>query len=159
MKVINADSWHCKLFGKSIWWWNNKNHVEYKMYYNSEEGCRYLNIDRCSYLKGILKVITKEAFKAIGVYLGTAILGLLPFGVFALYYKQFDAMVVLTMLLAGIGLSVLAIKIKRRIFGKRDRVSEKFASFAGIAAETVIDFFDRTKRNLCPVLEIRRYEK
>lgn len=141
-KVINMDSWHFKLYERGMGWsigrWNSVHCV-----------------NRCRYLKKILRGILEIVFITVAVIIAIGAIPLTPFAVFHLFMTHLEGMVCLTTVLAGIGLSIPVIAVKRKMW-RRVRKT-KYISFG--FGEVILGCFRDVGKELCPILTARHLKQ
>ena len=138
-KKINMNSWHFRLYRKM------------QKYYVFENKPHYVN--RCTYLKGVLKGISWEILKVVLYMLAVGVYALVPFIIFRWFMIKPGVMVMLTVILLWWLLSWVAIKIKRKIqrylsrFKPVQKVDEGFMDLKDLIA----GLFGMVMDRLCPI--------
>lgn len=140
-EVINMDSWHFWLYeqgmGYSISKWNSIHRV-----------------NRCKYLKEILRAILLIMCRVYGVILGIGVISLAPFVIFSWFMAKPTFMLGLTTVLVGVCLSIPVIAVKRKLWKQVGKV-DTYISFKELALGCIKDI----EKGLCPILTAKHLNR
>lgn len=139
--MINMDSWHFWLYEKGLG-------------YSFSKRVTVHHVNRCRYLKEILRGTLLIAITTMLVAIGIGAISLAPFVVFSWFMAEPTFMWGLTTVLAGVCLSIPVIAIKRRLWKRAKRV-DMCVSFK----ELVLGYLKDMKKELCPVLTAKRLNR
>lgn len=138
-KRINMKSWHFKLYKKMMHPWLRED----KPYH----------VNRCTYLKGVLKGIGCEIVKVLFYMLAVGVYSLIPLLIFKGFMTTPVAMIIFTLILLCILLYWAATSIKRKIqkyllrFEPVRKIDDGFINLKDLIA----GLFGIVKDHLCPI--------
>lgn len=140
-KKINMESWHFKLYKKMMG----------RYVFISKNRPHYVN--RCTYLKSVLKGIFWEIFKVFVYIWAVAVMSAMPFIFFHGFMTNPMGMQILTLVVLWILLSWMVISIKRKVcrylrrFEPVQKVDEGFIDLKDL----ITGLFSSIKDSLCPM--------